>query len=47
MDVADAGPKDGGNHGFGRSTGAGWTVFSEIAYRTSVGGQSGIFKLGG
>ena len=31
--VADAGPNDGGNHGFGWSTDHGWVVFSEVAYK--------------
>ena len=45
--VADAGPNDGSNHGFGWSTGHGWVVFSEVVYKTSLGGRPGIFKLGG
>ena len=45
--VADAGPNDGGNHGFGWSTDHGWVVFSEVAYRASLGGRSGVYKLGG
>ena len=45
--VADAGPNDGSNHGFDWSTGHGWVVFSEVAYKTSLGGQPGIVKLGG
>lgn len=45
--VADAGPNDGGNHGFGWSTGPGWTVFSEVAAKTSLAGRPGLFKLGG
>jgi porin len=45
--VADAGPNDGGNHGFGWSTDHGWVVFSEIVYKASLGGRSGVYKLGG
>ena len=45
--VADAGPNDGGNHGFGWSTDHGWIVFSEVAYKTSLGGRSGVYKVGG
>ena len=45
--VADAGPNEGSNHGFGWSTDHGWVVFSEVAYRTSLGGRSGVYKLGG
>jgi porin len=45
--VADAGPNDGGNHGFGWSTDHGWVVFSEIAYKANPGGHAGIYKLGG
>jgi porin len=36
--VADAGPNDGGNHGFGWSTDHGWVVFAEVVYRASLGG---------
>ncbi len=45
--VADAGPNDGGNHGFGWSMDHGWVVFSEVAYKTSLGGRSGVYKVGG
>jgi porin len=45
--VADAGPNDGGNHGFGWSTDHGWVVFSEIAYKASLAGRAGTYKLGG
>jgi porin len=45
--VADAGPNEGGNHGFGWSTDHGWVVFSEVVYKTSPGGRSGVYKLGG
>ena len=36
--VADAGPNDGSNHGFGWSTDHGWAVFSEIPYKVSLRG---------
>ena len=45
--VADAGPNDGGNHGFGWSTDHGWVVFAEAVYKASLGGQAGVYKLGG
>src|SRR5262249_40426348 len=45
--VADAGPNDAGNHGFGWSTDHGWAVFSEIVYKASLGGRAGVYKLGG
>jgi porin len=45
--VADAGPNDGSNHGFGWSTDQGWVVFSEVAYKAALGGWPGVFKLGG
>jgi porin len=45
--VADAGPNDGSNHGFGWSTDHGWVVFSEIAYKGNPGGHAGVYKLGG
>jgi len=45
--VADAGPNDGGNHGFGWSTDHGWVVFAEAVYRASLEGQTGVYKLGG
>ena len=45
--VADAGPNDGGNHGFGWSTDQGWVVFAEAVYKASTGGQGGVYKLGG
>jgi porin len=45
--VADAGPNDGGNHGFGWSADDGWIVFSELAYKASVGGRPGLYKVGG
>ena len=45
--VADAGPNDAGNTGFGWSTDHGWVVFSEVAYRAKPGGLAGVYKLGG
>ena len=45
--VADAGPNDAGNTGFGWSTDHGWAVFSEIAYKPKPGGLAGVYKLGG
>jgi porin len=45
--VADAGPNDASNHGFGWSTDHGWVVFAEIAYKASLGGRAGLYKLGG
>ena len=45
--VADAGPNDGGNHGFGWSTDHGWAVFAEAVYKASLAGQAGVYKLGG
>ena len=39
--VADAGPNDESNHGFGWSTDRGWAVFSEIAYKAALGGRPG------
>jgi porin len=44
---ADAGPNDGGNHGIGWSTDHGWVVFSEVAYKASLAGRAGVYKLGG
>jgi len=45
--VADAGPNDAGNTGFGWSTDHGWVVFSELAYKASFAGRAGVYKLGG
>jgi porin len=45
--VADAGPNDGGNDGFGWRTDHGWVVFVEAAYTANPAGQSGVYKVGG